>query len=229
MMKLSPFLVVERGAPFAEGAIISVSNQITILGRRGEQWAPDLSFNNAFVSRKHAALYYKNGDFFIKDLDSKHGTFLNNKPLIANKKITLRHQDRISFAHNQVILTYLTRNLDETMDIRPFVNEIEKELSTSFQLDSIKQELVIENTVYLFSEKEYKCIEYLLQNKGRFVAKDQLKECVWPERSYSPGVTPDVSQEELNALIYRIRKKINSHLSIENIRGKGYVLSFCSS
>jgi two-component system, OmpR family, response regulator QseB len=224
-MDNSPYLIIERGTPFNEGTIISITNPILILGRKGENWNPDLTFDNAFVSRKHAALYSKNGNFFIKDLDSKHGTFLNNQPLIANKKVPLKHQDKISFAHNQVVLTYITQRLDETMDIKPFLSEIEKRSSASYQLNPIKQELAIDNRVYFFSEKEYKCIEFLIQNRGQFVSKEEIKERVWPERAYSAGLSPDVSQEELNALIYRIRKKAQDNLSIENIRGKGYVLT----
>lgn len=225
-MEISPFLIVERGTPFDEGTIISLTDAITILGRRGENWDPDLSFDNAFVSRKHAAIYFKNGNSFIKDLNSKHGTFLNNEPLIANNKIILKHQDKISLANNVVILSYLTKNLDETLDIRPFLKQIEKEISTNFQLDPIKQEVVVDNRVYPFSEKEYSCIEFLFQNRGHFVSKEELKECVWPERAHTLGMNPDVSSEELNALIYRIRKKVHENIWIESIRGKGYILSF---
>lgn len=224
-MEMTPFLIVERGTAFNEGTIIPIVNTIIILGRRGENWDPDISFDNAFVSRKHAALYFKNGNAFIKDLNSKHGTFLNNEKLIPDKKIMLNHQDKISLANNLVVLSFLTRNLDETLDIGPFLKEIENRRSNNFQLDPMKQELTIDSTVYTFSEKEYICVEYLIQNKGHFVSKEQLKERVWSERFHAEGSTPDVNQEEMNALIYRIRKKVHGTISIESIRGKGYILT----
>lgn len=224
-METTPFLIVERGTPFDRGTIIPLASSMIILGRRGEHWNPDISFDNAFVSRKHAALYFKNGEAFIKDLDSKHGTFLNNAPLIANKKLALYHQDTITLANNLVKLKFITQNLDETLDIGPFMKEIEAKQSVNYQLDPIKQELFVGDAVFPFSEKEFTCIEYLMQKNGQFVSKEELKERVWPERMHTAGITPDVSQEELNALIYRIRKKVDTALSIESIRGKGYVLS----
>ncbi len=223
-MEISPFLIVERGTPFDEGTIISLNSTISILGRKGERWDPDISFDNAFVSRKHAALYVKNGSSYIKDLNSKHGTFLNNERIIANKKVMLNHKDKISFANNLVRLTFLTKNLDETLDIGPLLKEIENRSSHNFQLDPIKQELIIADTVYPFSEKEFIGIAFLIQKEGQFVSKEELKERVWPERIHTVGMTPDVSQEELNTLLYRIRKKTHENISIESIRGKGYVL-----
>ena len=225
VMEMTPFLIVERGPAYDEGTIISLTNAIIILGRRGETWDPDISFDNAFVSRKHAALYLKDGNAFIKDLNSKHGTFINNVPLISNKKIMLNHQDKISLANNLVVLTFLTQNLDETLDIGPFLKEIENRRSVNYQLDPVKQILTIDSMVTSFTEKEFICIEYLIENKGQFVSKDQLKERIWSERILAEGTTPDVNQEELNALIYRIRKKVHGTISIESIRGKGYVLS----
>jgi hypothetical protein len=40
----------------------------------------DVLLNDATVSGKHASLRYKDGKFFLVDLDSSNGTFLNNKP-----------------------------------------------------------------------------------------------------------------------------------------------------
>lgn len=38
----------------------------------------DVQLNDATVSAKHASLRYKEGKFFLVDLDSSNGTFLNN-------------------------------------------------------------------------------------------------------------------------------------------------------
>lgn len=44
--------------------------------------APDaeILIRNEAVSGKHASLRYKDGKFFLTDLDSTNGTFLNDKP-----------------------------------------------------------------------------------------------------------------------------------------------------
>jgi pSer/pThr/pTyr-binding forkhead associated (FHA) protein len=40
----------------------------------------DVQLNDPTVSGKHASLRYKDGKFYLVDLDSSNGTFLNGKP-----------------------------------------------------------------------------------------------------------------------------------------------------
>lgn len=217
--------MVERGNPYERGDIIPLTSKMIILGRKGKQWDPDISFDNVFVSRKHAALLYKNGRFFIKDLNSKHGTFVNQERLAPNGERPLQNADSVALAGDLIVLSFSILSMDETMDITPLMKQMAVvEAPGGVKLDPFKQELVFGEDVYAFSEKEYKCMEMLIHHKGQFVSKEQLKLEVWPERSYSIGEIPDVSAEELNALIYRVRKKTRHILSIESIRGKGYIL-----
>ncbi|WP_422658813.1 FHA domain-containing protein [Paenibacillus sp. EC2-1] len=223
-MDRSSFLVVERGNPYERGDVIPLKNQM-ILGRKGKQWNPDIVFDNLFVSRKHTALQYRNGLYYIKDLNSKHGTYVNQERLSPNGERVLQHMDQIALAGDLIVLSFSSVSMDETMDITPLMKQIAAfEASEQVQLDPFKQEFIFQEEVYAFSEKEYKCIELLMNHKGQFVSKEQMKCWVWPERSYGDGELPDVSAEELNALIYRVRKKIRHIMSIESIRGKGYIL-----
>lgn len=224
-MDKSSFLLVERGNPYKRGDMIPLTSKMMILGRKGKQWDPDISFDNVFVSRKHAALLYKNGRYFIRDLNSKHGTFLNQERLIPGGEAPLQHADSIALAGDLILLSFSILSMDETMEITPLMKHKELvEAPAKVRLDPFKQEFVFGEDVYAFSEKEYRCIELLIKHKGQFVSKEQLKLEVWPERSYSVGDIPDVSSEELNALIYRVRKKTRQLFTIESIRGKGYIL-----
>src|SRR6478752_3134648 len=65
----------------------------------------------------------------------------------------------------------------------------------------------------------------LFSKHGTKVNGEELKKSIWPERVESNGEIL-VAAEELNALIYRVRKKIGTYLEIEVIRGKGYWLHF---
>ncbi|MFC7678799.1 FHA domain-containing protein [Paenibacillus sp. GCM10028914] len=224
-MDRSSFLVVERGNPYERGDVIPLNNPLMTLGRKGKQWNPDIPFDNVFVSRKHAALIYKNGLFYIKDLNSKHGTFVNQERLAPSEEKVLEHSDLIALAGDLIVLSFSSVSMDETMDITPQMKQMAAyKPSDRVELDPFKQEFVFEEEVYAFSEKEYKCIEILINHKNQFVSKEQMKCWIWPERSYSEGDVPDVSAEELNALIYRVRKKTRHILSIESIRGRGYIL-----
>ncbi|WP_394059264.1 FHA domain-containing protein [Paenibacillus sp. 843] len=224
-MDKSSFLMVERGNPYERGDVIAMTKPITVLGRKGQHFDPDIAFDNIFVSRRHAALLYRNGKFSIKDLNSKHGTFVNQKRLDPHDEIPLQHGDTIVLAGDLIVLSFSILSMDETMDITPLIKQLAAvEASGGLRLNPFKQELVYGEDVYAFSEKEYKCMELLVNHQGQFVSKDQLKVYIWPERSCGTDEVPDVSSEELNALIYRVRKKTRGILDIESIRGKGYIL-----
>ncbi|WP_237566634.1 MULTISPECIES: FHA domain-containing protein [Paenibacillus] len=225
MMDKSSFLMVERGNPYERGDVIALTKPITVLGRKGQHFDPDIAFDNIFVSRQHAALLYRNGKFSIKDLNSKHGTFVNQERLAPHDEISLQHGDTIVLAGDLIVLSFSILSMDETMDITPLIKQLAAvEAPGGLRLNPFKQELVYGEDVCAFSEKEYKCMELLVNHQGQFVSKDQLKVYIWPERSYGTDEVPDVSSEELNALIYRVRKKTRGILDIESIRGKGYIL-----
>ena len=53
-----------------------------------------ISFDN-FIGRKHALLYKKGDLYYLTDLDSKNGTFVNDKPLKGQTEVTLDQIFRI--------------------------------------------------------------------------------------------------------------------------------------
>lgn len=224
-MNTSSCLIVERGTPFEKGEVVPLHNVLITLGRRGKEWEPDISFNNAFVSRQHASIYYDNGQYYIKDLNSKHGTYLNGQRLEPNHSAPLKGSDKISLAKDIIVLSFSSFNVEETLELTIFAMEEQTTPSLDWELDPLKQSLIVQGDHYTFSEKEYKCLEILFEKRQQFVSKEEVKKYVWPERVYLPEQIPDVSSDELNALIYRIRRKIHEGISIETIKGKGYILS----
>ncbi|WP_332698792.1 FHA domain-containing protein [Halalkalibacter lacteus] len=224
-MNVPAYLLVERGTPFEEGAMIPLKKRELMIGRKSNEWVPDVSFHNIYVSRKHASIYTKNGNFFVTDADSKHGTFVNNQRLQPNQATLLRNGDKLALANNLILLSFSSTNLDETVDVAPMMKDVANRERKDVRLDPFQQEVIIKNSRYVFSEKEYKCIELLIQNEQQFVSKEEVKEYVWSERIHCDEQIPDVSAEEVNALMYRIRKKTGEEISIKSIRGKGFILS----
>lgn len=213
-MKESIFLIVEQGAPFEAGDFIPLNNSILIAGRKGTNWDPDLSFRNIFVSRKHFAIYYKDHQCYIKDLNSKHGTFLNHRRLNAHEETILKASDKISLA-NDLIKLSVASIVDDTSDIIPIIDGIEKRLSKEFYLDPIKQELSWYNQTWKFSEKEFKCIDFLIKNKDQFVSKEDLIQCVWSERSQNYGGTFDVVMKKSIPSFIEYAKKRSLSLALK--------------
>jgi len=111
-------LTIENGLHFKEGEKISLSSEITCLGRSWENQKPDVAFSDAHISRRHAAIRFKNGAFELIDLESKHGTEVNGQKLDPGIAISLKHQDRISLARGAAVLLFLAPvDPGETQDI----------------------------------------------------------------------------------------------------------------
>ena len=220
-MKLNSCLVVIRGFPYDEGTTLQIARPNVILGRKDIEWEPDIGFENAYVSRKQAAIRYDQGHYTLTDFESKHGTEVNGVKLAPFSPHPLHSSDTISFARGMVCLTFSTSMWEETMDFSPASPAL---TSAGYELDPVRRRLQLRDLSFTFSDKEYRCLELLLSRERQFVSKEDILRYVWPERSEGEQL-PTAGPEELNSLLYRIRKKSNAALSIENIRGKGYILT----
>lgn len=58
---------------------------------------------SASISRIHARIIRKNGDYYIEDLNSTNGTFLNGQELDYRKPVILEKNDKIYFADQEYI------------------------------------------------------------------------------------------------------------------------------
>ncbi|MBO9129979.1 FHA domain-containing protein [Bacillus sp. 165] len=216
-------LIVEYGVPFQPGSYISLNDSETMIGRAGGEWLPHISFTNAFISRKHAVIQYEAGAYMIEDLNSKHGTEINGEALIQGESRTLQNGDIISIAKGTVLLHFSYTNFDQTLDFGPILRQVSSP-SLQMELDAVKQRVLYKGQEYTLSSKEYTCLELLLKHKNSFISKEKLKQYVWPERMMTLENIPDVSSEELNSLMYRLRRRLPADFHIESVRGKGYIL-----
>lgn len=58
------------------------------------------------VSRIHAKVVYHNGEYYLEDLNSTNGTYVNGEALAYHETIKLHPDDRILFATEEYIFTY---------------------------------------------------------------------------------------------------------------------------
>src|SRR5262249_18668442 len=77
--------------------------RITIGRRAGN----DLQFSRAEMSGLHAAFLYEDGKYFIEDLVSTSGTFLNGGQLPPNRKYPLSAEDVVTIAPFQIKLVVM--------------------------------------------------------------------------------------------------------------------------
>jgi serine phosphatase RsbU (regulator of sigma subunit) len=67
-----------------------VTNDVMLLGRHPDC---DIQLQSNMLSRKHARLVREDGSFFIEDLGSGNGTFLNGKRI--ESRLPINHNDRV--------------------------------------------------------------------------------------------------------------------------------------
>jgi pSer/pThr/pTyr-binding forkhead associated (FHA) protein len=71
---------------------LGLKGQTTHIGRSPEN---DIQIRDNYVSRKHLELYKKGDKYFIKDLNSANGTFVNGKKIVPKVGRRVKEGDTI--------------------------------------------------------------------------------------------------------------------------------------
>lgn len=219
-------LYVVRGEPYRSGTCVNLSTDETVVGRISNQLTPDVAFTNAFISRQHVVIRKENDKAVLYDLGSRHGTEINGVQVTPHEPYILNNFDIIKLAKGMTVLHFSYMFADQTLEIEP--------LSITRQLEAVdlpltiqweKRECVVQGKRIPMSEKEYLLIRVLYENANRLVPIEEIKSKVWPERMQGAEGDLDVTLDELNTLIYRVRKKYGKDtFLISAVRGIGYVL-----
>jgi two-component system response regulator CiaR len=83
-----------------------------------------------------------------------------------------------------------------------------------------EQEIKVDGTPMRLTIKQYELLEYLIQNSGKILTKEQIYDRVW-------GFESDTTVTIVEVYIHQLRKKLEAfgyHKDIQNIRGIGYML-----
>lgn len=86
-----------------------LSNHLSVLhiGKPNDRIPPDIDvsgFAHAdVVSRVHAAIRIENGEYYIEDLASSNGTYINHLPLSPGNRHRLKSGDRITLGKNDLV------------------------------------------------------------------------------------------------------------------------------
>lgn len=82
---------------------ISITKPEFVIGRLKDQ--VDYAAENIAVGKVHAVILQKDDKYFIKDLNSRNGTFVNNVRIESNKEFNIKNNDRITLANRDYIFT----------------------------------------------------------------------------------------------------------------------------
>lgn len=222
-------LVVERGDPYEKGRCLPLSQGKTSLGRATNVFKPDISFDSLLISRKHCSINQVDGTWTISELGSKHGTLLNDRPLEPKQSYALKNGDKIALATSIVLLRFtVTPELEKTLDFestQSLKNAKVPQADLPVVIDTVKKALYISKREIPLSVKEWCLLELLYHNRNTLVSYAAIRTTVWTERPLLANNEPDVGLDEINAILYRLRRKFGNHRGLlKTHRGQGCIL-----
>lgn len=223
------FLIVEKGEPYGVGEALPLLRGKMLLGRASPDDQVDVSFHSPYISRRHAKIEFKDGLYYLVDLESRHGTRVNDKRLVPGEACEIRHGERISLARDEVVLTFSTAAPagGQTWDYPESQPEppVARKPDSLLVLDQERREVILDGKPLTLSGKLYELLQLLYQNQGRAVDARDIKGEVWPERGLGADGLPLVTNGEVTTLVYRLRKRLEPYSDlIRSVPGYGYML-----
>ena len=95
--KHKAYLVADSADAFIRP--IPIEFERTVIGRTTEN-GNQVKINDRHISRQHACIHRQDGQYLIKDLDSRNGTFLNKERITRGR---LQNHDKISIGRHRFL------------------------------------------------------------------------------------------------------------------------------
>lgn len=209
----APLLVIRRQD--ASPSQMEWSKPILSIGRDN---ANDLIIDHPLASRRHARLEHDENGYFVRDLESTNGTYVNGDRVEGAR--ALHNQDCIWVADVEIIF-----NDPEATQKGPLPIEVLRRVRASddaLRLDSRAKEVYVLGKMLdpPLTVKEFQLLELLYTHKGQVISKDEIAKNVWDYEVYDYNA--------IDALVYRLRQRIENDPGnprfIVTVRGFGYKL-----
>jgi len=211
-----PTLTIQGGPN--SGYAVQVTSGYTTLGRHAEN---DVVFDEALVSRRHAAIIETESGFLIRDLDSTNGTYLNDQRVGADDR-ALRNGDVIGLGRGSVSAVF-TMSAGATMKRSLSVPGTE---AVELVIDTRARQVHVSGARLEppLPRKQFDLLMLLDSRRGEAVSRDEIAASVWPERPEG-----DVGNHEIEQAVRRVRVRIEADPSnpryLVTVRGFGYSLN----
>ncbi len=208
-----PVLIIQEGEK--AGQRWTIREDMLVVGRGGEC---DLVLPERQVSREHIRIFRQNDGYYLEDLDSKNGTWVNGKQVKATT-VPLRDGDEIQIAL-AVKMTFVGSEATAPL----LVDEIPGVLGR-LQLNRDSRRVFV-NGIEVdppLSLPQYRLLELLYDGAGAVRTRDEVVEAVWPD-----AIGEGVSEQAIDALVRRLRDRIAEvdpeYQYIVTVRGHGFRL-----
>lgn len=179
--------------------------EAAVIGRAVEC---DVVITSTRVSREHARLRRDGRKWFLEDLGSTNGTFLNDERVI--RPMELRDGDQVMAGE----VTFIFHDPDTTTRENPVPD---------LDVDAAAGVVRVNRRAVTLSPKEYALLAYLHGRRGQVCSKDEIGRAVWPE--YKAG---GIFDYQIENLVRRLRTRIETDPAnpqlLFTVRGLGYKL-----
>lgn len=178
----------------------------------------DLVIEHKLASRRHARFEKDEVGFYINDLESTNGTFVNGQRIQG--KHLLRNNDEVWVGDTVIVF----RDPEATMKGTPppVARQRVLEPQEELRVDTKAKEVYLRNLPLdpPLTAKEFQLLDLLYQHKGEVLSKEQIAQGVWDYEVYDFNA--------IDALVYRLRHRIEADPSnpkyLVTVRGFGYKL-----
>jgi DNA-binding winged helix-turn-helix (wHTH) protein len=169
------------------------------------------------ISRQHIRIFKDGDQYYIEDLDSKNGTWVNGQRIHGVHELYDGDEIHIALA---VRMRFIGSGATAPL---PF--ELPTHIGGRLRLDREGRRVFIgdEEIDPPLSLPQYRLIELLYINDGHVCTRDAVVEAVWPD-----VVGEGVSEQAIDALVRRLRDRLAEHdpdvQYIVTVRGHGFRL-----
>lgn len=206
-----PVLMVSEGELI--GRRWTLNDDEMVIGRGTDA---DIVLPERQVSRYHLKIIFRDGRYYLEDLDSKNGTFLNGQQVKGTA--SLQDGDEIQIA---LCVRLLFVGTDATV---PLSFDLPKTDSSGMILEENKRTVSIRGQELdpPLSLAQFRLLQMLYDAEGAVCGRDDIIEAVWPGTG---GL--GVSEQAIDALVRRLRDRLaelDDHNYIVTVRGHGFRL-----
>ncbi len=195
--------IIESAAVSFRGEEFALGPSATI-GRVSEN---EVVVPDREVSRHHAAITRQDGQYYIEDLGSLNGTWVNDARLKPNQSTPLISGSEIRLGPSAHLLF---TEVGATVPANEAIREL---LANSPQPDSAARRLRLDENrreVWLngklldppLSSVQYNLVRLLLSQPGRVFSRDEIARQLWPHDERS-----GISDEAIDAVVKRVRER----------------------
>ena len=178
----------------------------------------DIVIEHRLASRRHARFEKDDVGFYIRDLESTNGTFVNTQRIQGAH--LLRNNDEVWVGDTVIVF----RDPEATMKGTPppVARQRVLEPQEELKVDTKAKEVILRGLPLEppLTAKEFQLLDLLYQHKGEVLSKEQIAQGVWDYEVYDYNA--------IDALVYRLRHRIEADPSnpkyLVTVRGFGYKL-----